>query len=115
MVDGTKHSPRTRPIYTSINGIEVVTIPMSDYVELLDCRRRLGEITINHDQLFRPRRSMIERNPDVALFLAQNFGMKPVRVILQDCRRRFGRKRTPSLKSAYRYWERVRKEALKVI
>jgi hypothetical protein len=99
--------------HSIVAGVPLVTIPLSDYASLLDCKRQLAERAISHDQVMSPARSVIERNPEVAVFLAQNFGLKSMETILRLCRRQFGKDRTPSRSAAYRYWERLRKEASK--
>lgn len=94
-----------------VSGVEVVTIPLRDYADLLDSKRQLAERVISHDQVISPRRTKIERNPEVAVFLVEKFGLMPVKDALRLCRRKFGKAATPSLSAAYRYWDRVRKEA----
>lgn len=98
-------------IKSIVAGVSLVTIPLSDYADLLDCKRQLAERAISHDQVMSPARSRIERNPEVAVFLAQNFGLAPMKEILRRCRREFGRSSTPSQSAAYRYWAKLRKEA----
>ncbi|WP_139812537.1 hypothetical protein [Ensifer aridi] len=100
-----------QPQITTIAGVQVVTIPLEHYAELLDCKRMLSERAISHDQLLSPRRSRIERNPEVAVYLAQNFGLLPMGELLRKCRRRFGTPRTPSIAAAYRYWQKIKREA----
>lgn len=97
-----------QPIFATISGIAVVTIPADDYARLLDESRQLAEWHVNHNQLIRPSRSTISRDPEVAIFLANGFGLKPVASLLKECKKTFGTARTPSLKAAYRYWESIR-------
>ena len=97
------------PLMATIEGVEVVTIPLADYKALLSARRIASEHALDKMQLSVPRRGVIERNPEVAVFLAQRFGLKPVKVILRECKRRFGSARTPSKSVAYRYWLSLRK------
>ena len=97
-----------QPIFATISGIAVVTIPADDYARLLDQSRQLAEWHVNNQQLIKPSRSSINRDPEVAIFLANGFGLKPVASLLKECKKRFGTARTPSLKAAYRYWESIR-------
>ena len=99
------------PKRETIKGVRLITIPLRDYVDLLDCKRQLAERVISHEQVMSPRRSRVERNPEVAVFLAQNFGLLPMDEILRRCRRQFGKAVTPSSTAAYRYWEKLRKAA----
>lgn len=96
------------PQPATISGIEVVTIPLADYAALLACKARLAELDANLLQLSAPRKGIIDRNPEVAVFLATRFGTLPVSVVLKQCRRTFGAARTPSRSAAYRYWQRIR-------
>lgn len=99
------------PIAARIAGVDVVTIPISEYARLLAADRNLAIQAVSHGQLMSPKRSVIERNPEVAVFLAQKFGLLPMKDILRHCRREFGRQRTPSQSTAYRYWQKLRKAA----
>lgn len=99
------------PLYlATIEGVDVVTIPLKDYAALLACRRELAEKTLNLNCLHQGHRSVIERNPEVAVFLMQRLGLQPMPVILKACRKEFGRQRTPSRSAAYRFWMKVREE-----
>lgn len=101
------------PISAVIHGVEVVTIPLSDYATLLDYQRRFAERSISHNQFEQPSLSHIERNPEVALFLIHRLGLEPVKNIMRKCRRKFGAARTPSRSAVYRYREKLRIEARK--
>ena len=96
-----------------ISGVEVVTIPLADYAGLLDCKRRLQETELTIEQFVAGRKSIIDRNPEVAVYLVQNFGLVPMNDILRACKRKFSRSRTPSKSAAYRYWATVRKKSSK--
>lgn len=104
--------PRNRQKSRVISGVEVVTIPLQDYADLLDSKRQLAERAIRDRRVMSPRRSKIERNPEVAIFLADKFGSMSVKDALRLCLRKFGKAATPSPSAAYRYWDRIRKEAL---
>lgn len=97
----------------TISGVELVTIPVSHYAELLDYRRRFEEREISHNQFERPSRSRLDRNPEVAVFLIQRLGLEPIKDILRNCRRTFGAARTPSRTAIYRYWQKLQIEARK--
>lgn len=94
----------TPPAVATISGVEVVTIPLAHYAELLDCKRRLAVGSIDAPRLAANPRSRIERDPEVATFLAKSVG----RVLLKDahstCRERFGLDRTPGKSTIARYW-----------
>lgn len=94
---------------------EFVTIPVAEYIRLTDESRQLAEWHLNNRQLIKPSRSLITRDPEVAVFLANGFGLKSVARLLKECKKNFGAARTPSATSAYRYWEalRINKRALK--
>lgn len=87
---------------------EFVTIPLADYIRLTDESRQLAEWHLNNRQLIKPSRSLITRDPEVAVFLASGLGLKSVASLLKECKKRFGAARTPSRTAAYRYWETLR-------
>ncbi len=84
-----------RPLYATISGVAVVTIPAEHYAELLDCKRRLGETTLSNNIFLHPCRSRIERDAEVANFLAHRVGLAPLSEVLRQCKREFGKQRTP--------------------
>ena len=93
---------------TTVAGVAVVTIPATEYAALLDCRRKLAERGARERAFKTASRSPIERDQEVAAFLASRFGLTTVTTILEECRALFGRARTPTPSSAYRYWSRLR-------
>ncbi len=95
-------------------GGALVTIPVADYAELLECRRLSAERTISHDQFSRPSRSTIARDTEVAVFLTQRYGIMPMDRLLRECRRRFGGARRPSRTAAYAHWKKVRRDTAKM-
>lgn len=107
------YTPRSKVKRTSISGVELVTLPLFHYKDLLEAQRRLEEIQASAIQLHTPQRGLLNRNPEVAVYLAQNFGLVPIPTLLRRCKRLFGAARTPSASAAYRYWERIRIEARK--
>ena len=105
----TQDANDQEPIYATISGVAVVTIPVEHYASLLEDRRKLAEFGLNNSQLIRPSRSMVQRDPEVAIFLANGLGLKPVPMLLKDCKKKFGKARTPSQQSIYRYWQAIRR------
>jgi hypothetical protein len=96
------------PIAATIAGVAVVTIPASDYAEVLDCRQKVAE-SIVRDRAFKwVSKSPIERDPEVAMYLASRFGLATVIDIRRECLHRFGAARTPTRSSIFRYWGRLR-------
>lgn len=93
---------------STVAGVAVVTIPVVEYAALQECRRLAGETQSHASRFMKPGRSPIERDTDVAVFLAEHFGVLTLSEIIDECRRRFGASRTPSLSSAHRYWCRLR-------
>lgn len=108
-----KRNPK--PLRRTIAGVDLVTIPIADYAALLSCKQQLKETQLSVDQFVNGRRSTVDRNPEVAIFLSENFGIMPMKELLQKCKRKFGKERTPSLAAAYRYWQRVRGRASKTV
>ena len=96
------------PLAATIAGVEVVTIPISDYRDLLDCRRQLGTLRVRADPANHTARSPLDCDPEIAAFLIERFGRMPVRQALSECRSRFGQERTPSRSAGYRLWDRAR-------
>lgn len=98
-----------RPAVVTISGVEVVTIPLAHYAELLDCQRRLAAARITPERFRADARSRIDRDPEVATFLAECLG----RVLLKDayasCVERFGGDRSPSRATIARYWDKLGK------
>jgi hypothetical protein len=96
------------PITTTISGIAVVTIPVTDYAALLNCCRKLSESAARHAALNAVSKSPIERDLELASFLASRLGLATIAVIHDECLHRFGTARTPSKSSIFRYWSRLR-------
>ncbi len=98
-------------IVSTIAGIQVVTIPLAEYAELLDCRRRVGVQSDAARRLAVPPRSPIEKDAEVAAFFIERLGQADMLTILTECRKRFGSERTPSRTAAYDFWQRMRRQA----
>lgn len=103
----------SEPIFHSIEGVELVTIPVSDYATLLKNSRVLAETQIDRRQFEKPNRSMISRNPQVAVFITEHVGKNTASEVVELCRERFGDHLTPSTKMVYRYWWRLRGKKIK--
>ena len=97
-----------QPIYATLAGVELVTIPVTEYADLLDCRRRLAELTLVQEGLKGRSRSPIEDDPEVAVFLAERIGRIGIPAIRAECIGAFGAERTPSRSAIYRYQGRAR-------
>lgn len=98
----------TQPSIHTLSGVELVTIPAADYADLLDCKRQLAEFKVRQRGFESPPRSRIERDPEVAIFIADRLGQATSENILAECRVRFGAARTPSRSATQRYWSRLR-------
>lgn len=93
-------------------SLQLVTIHADEYSHLLDCKKRLADAASRLEPFAKRPRSPIERNEEVAEFIRMRIGTTDMRVILAECVERFGWKQTPSQSAAYRYRERLRKQAL---
>ncbi|KMO16539.1 hypothetical protein SQ03_14530 [Methylobacterium platani JCM 14648] len=90
-----------------MSGVEVVTIPLAHYAELLDCQRRLAVASIPAARYTADPRSRVERDPEVATFLAECLGVRLLKDTHAQCLRRFGADRTPGKSTIQRYWTRL--------
>lgn len=98
-----------RPASRVISGVEVVTIPIAEYAELLDCRRRLAVLEVDRGFISsKGKKSRIDRDPELAAYVANRLGRAEVKTIRAECIERFGADRTPSRSALYRYWDRLR-------
>jgi len=108
MVEDEKHIGF--PLHATISGVAVVTIPLTDYADLLEKRARLVKLG-KADRYPVPPRSPIEVDTQVKAFFLEHLGKKRMPDLLQECRRNFGASRTPSKTAAYRFWQRLRQSA----
>lgn len=99
------------PVFSTIGDVQVATIPMIEYADLLNCRKQVDEIRERARRYAVPSRSPIETDEEVAAFFMERFGRVPMDTILRDAQKRFGIGRTPSRTSAYAYWQRLRLRA----
>ena len=107
--DGTQP---LRPPTATIAGVKVVTIPLADYAALLDSRRRLAESEVRSRPYFSsPTRSPIDRDPVLAVFLAERLVRMDAMEAWRQCHDHFGGARAPSKSAVYRYRDRIRAAA----
>ncbi len=99
-----------RPAVRTVAGIKLVTISLAEYVRLLDCRRRLAELKLVRRAFEHPYASPIERDPEVAVFIAERLGRLNLRAIREACTRQFGPARTPSRSAIHRYSARASRD-----
>ena len=97
-----------RPEVVTISGVEVVTIPLAHYAALLDCQRRMLTGAITPQRLNADLRCRIDRDPEVASFLADCLGRMLLKEAVAACRDRFGPERSPPQSTIQRYWARLR-------
>lgn len=95
------------PIRSTVAGVELVTIPVSHYAELLDCKRQLAAAGITGLRLAADLRSRVERDPEVAAFLAECLGTRLLKDTYASCLERFGAERTPGKTTIQRFWKRL--------
>lgn len=99
------------PSKRTVAGVEVVTIPLADYAKLLDCQRQLAELRAVQNGLnggFNGHsRSPIDRDPEVATFIANRLGRMTFSDIREACLDRFGADRAPSRSAIHLYSIRV--------
>ncbi len=82
-----------------------VEIPVAEYQRLL-AYERLGKRGPTLPTLSCPR-SRIDRDEEVAFFIAERAGRMLLKEIKADCERHFGRDRTPGLSTIHRFIRRL--------
>ena len=87
---------------------EPVILSADEYAALLNDSEQLSALLQGVGAIDYPR-SPIDRDPEIAAFLAARFGKQPVGEILEDCLKAFGWARTPSRSAAYRFVWRLRR------
>lgn len=92
----------------TVAGVQMITIPVTEYADLLECRRRLAEMGVRKTRFVKASKSPIERDPELATFIAERLGRMVVKDVQSACEDRFGPTRTPSRSAIHRYWERLR-------
>lgn len=108
---GTREAPPSFPLVATISGVPVVTIPLDDYRALLMCHDRLAAVRRQAIPFGASSRSPIETDSVISTFFIERFGTMRMEKIVDECRRSFGKKRTPSRTAAYAYWKRLRARA----
>lgn len=108
--------PPPEPIRHTISGVELVTIPLWHYAELLECQR--GEKVSSSGRLaYRAHpalavldpRSRLFGDPEVSIFLYETLGRMKLADAFIACRERFGADRSPSKATIGRYWQQIRR------
>ncbi|MBB3809917.1 hypothetical protein [Pseudochelatococcus contaminans] len=61
-----------------------------------------------HDSIVNLKASPIDRDPELATFIASRLGLQTISQIASECRENFGSQRAPSKSAIYRYWIRQR-------
>jgi hypothetical protein len=89
----------------TVEGVPVVTIPLAEYAELLETRRRFEAL---HPSTPQPLpRSPIEVNAEISAYIDARLGKMHIHEIAEACRQQFGN-RAPSKSAIHRYWQRRR-------
>ena len=108
--------PPVEPIHSSIAGVELVTIPVWHYAELLECQREvkagggIASVGRAHPALAAlDPRSRLFGDPEVSLFLYETLGRMKLADAFIACRERFGADRSPSKATIGRYWQQIRR------
>lgn len=99
--------PPPFPIAATVADVAVVTIPLTEYADLLKCRRVANTNALAAFAL--PPRSRIEADPEIASLLRERLGKIAVSSIIAECLERFGARRTPSRTAVYDFWQRLRR------
>jgi hypothetical protein len=93
-----------------VQGVEVVTIPLSEYADLLAAHRRLAEVEpsgrpVKRRLLAKPA-SPIDADPEISAFVAARLGKMTQKAILAACVAEFGPRRAPSKSAIGRFYQR---------
>ena len=97
--------PQDAPLVATIAGIEVVTIPLHDYADLIRGRNRL--MLLEKDSGFRRRmgRSPIDKDAKIKAFIIERLGKLRLVDIAAACKEAFGQ-RAPSKSAIHRFQHR---------
>lgn len=87
----------------------LVVVPRRQYAEFMRFKEALNDV---HEVAEPPSRSPFQNDAEVAKFLAKNLGKVPMKILLEACATKFGKRRTPSQQAAYRYWRKLREAKL---
>jgi hypothetical protein len=96
------------PISCEIEGVPVVTIPAAEYAELLRCRQSAAAFAVRQTRLIAASSSPIDRDQELAAFLAEGLQTMIIRELHAACLAKFGAARTPSRSAIHRFWNRLR-------
>ncbi len=102
------------PLHRTVAGVELVTIPLSHYAELMDCQRRLAEVPASAPAPARrplavDTRSRLFDDSEVASFLIEIAGTMRLSDARTACVDRFGTERAPSRSTISRFWQQNRR------
>jgi IS30 family transposase len=113
---GTKLMPEIMADCCSKFGAENVPAMSKIYAYWAKLRRQTildegstGRIAAFPADRLKPHASKIERNPELATFLATTLGTKPLDDVMTDCLVKFGAVGTPSKSAVYRHWQKLRR------
>lgn len=88
------------------DGAATITIPVTEHRRLLECERLSNRrMVLPPATVFT--RFRIDRDEDVALFIAERAGRLTLAEIVAECERCFGRARTPGLTTVWRFIHRL--------
>ncbi|TDX60771.1 hypothetical protein EDE12_1187 [Methylosinus sp. sav-2] len=95
----------------TVEGVEVVTIPLTEYADLLSARRQLAKLRPAGRRPRKPRlpappTSPIDADPEISAFLAARLGKMTQKAILATCIAEFGPRRAPTKSSIHRFYQR---------
>lgn len=82
-----------------------IVVSRRQYIEFL---RFKGAVNSLQNVVEPGSRSAFQNDAEVAKFLAERFGKVPMKPLLEACKQKFGKRRTPSQQAAYRYWRKLR-------
>lgn len=100
--------PSEAPLINNVSGIPVVTVPLSDYAQLLDCKRQIESAFWKGMLDEKGQAGLFTRDPEVAVFVATRFGLMTAREISSEVARIFGEERAPLVETIKRFWMRMR-------
>ena len=101
--------PSNLPEYRNILGVPVVTIPLADYCELLDCQRQFQEALGRNAIGDNGESTLFARDPEVAVFVVSRFGIMTAGEIVEAVKEEYGEHRAPLIISVNRLWVRMRR------
>lgn len=103
--DALKGIEPPKSLRSSFHGVKVVTIPLADYVALLDAKKRLEELDAAAPHRYPA--SPIDRNPEVRDFIIERFGKLKHAETIAECKAKFGW--APSKSAIDRFFHRCKR------